>query len=274
MVNYARRQCIEFKITYPVRAYEHSTLLGIEAIHHTLQGILVAVDIVTVKLHRKTSATRIVHGKLPTTADTKIVARRDYMHHPFVGIRVDDCRCPVYRMVIHHQHIERERSLLLEYRSYGIGNGRFTVEYRNDYRSFYWEITGRKVYFLILACRQQATDSLEVMGTHLFHLNLHVALRRVHIIELFLTALACIVLTLGIYILAMMVYASHAAHGKPQLVKSGIFTWCKRLCKILLESRCPEQQHRSEIEIIAQGTRLILYRRSLNNHSVNTLAVV
>ena len=48
-------------------------------------------------------------------------------------------------MVINNQYIESKRSLLFEHRCYGIGNGRFTVENRNDNRSLNRKITCTKV---------------------------------------------------------------------------------------------------------------------------------
>ena len=177
-------------------------------------------------------------------------------------------------MVVNNQYIESKRSLLLEHRCYCIGNGRFTVENRNDNRSLNRKIAGRKVNCIIFAWRQPGTHLFEMMGTHQFHLYLHVTLRRVHIVELFLTALAGIILIHGIHIFVMMIYDTNALHCQTQLIESGISIFIKRHRKIAFQRLDPEKNHETKIKIIAQATRLPINSGRIDDSSINLLAIM
>ena len=113
-----------------------------------------------------------------------------------------------------------------------------------------------------------------MVRTHLLHLNLHLTLRRIHIVELFFATFAGIILAFRIKIIAMMIYMSYAAHGKPQLVETSIFRLIGRLRKITFQCRCPEKQHRPEVEIITQRTGEIVYRGSLGHHTIDTFHIM
>ena len=116
MVNHSRRQGIEFKITYSVRTNEHGTLLLIKTVDNALQCILIAIYIITVQLHCKTSATRVIDGQIPTAANAQIVARRHNVHHPFIGKSIYYRRRAVGRVVVNHQYIETESGILPQHR--------------------------------------------------------------------------------------------------------------------------------------------------------------
>ena len=108
----------------------------------------------------------------------------------------------------------------------------------------------------------------------LLHLNLHVTLRRIHIIELFLAALACVILINRVYILLVVIYLANALHSKTQLIEARIGKLIELHRKILFQCLYPEKHRRTEIKIIAQATRLPVYRGCIHHIAVNLLTII
>ena len=133
MVNDARRQCIQFKVAYPVCSHQHGTLLGVELINNTLQRVLIAVEVIAVELHRETSAVGAVDSQVPATANSQVIAFGDEMQHPAVAEGVYYLARSVSRVIIHHNYIEREGCLLFQHRANRIGDCRASVQYGDNH---------------------------------------------------------------------------------------------------------------------------------------------
>ena len=222
VVYHAGRQGIEVEITYPICTHQHSTLLFVEFIHYLLQGGRRAVEVVAVELHRKTAASGAVHSLVPAAANAQIGAGGDYMHHPVVAKGIYYFRSAIGGVIIHNNYIECKGSLLPEYRFYGIAYGGCTVEHRYYHRCLNGEIAGRQIYFVVFASRQTTAYGFEMSRAGILHLYLHLALRRVHIIELLFAALAGICFLFGIKKLLIMKNFTKTAHCKAQTIKTGI----------------------------------------------------
>ena len=196
------------------------------------------------------------------------------MHHPFIGKGVYYLRSPVCRMVVNNQYIKGKRAFLLEHRCYGIGYGRFTVKHRYDNRSLNREITGQKVCSVVFTRHEPGIYRLQVSGTHLFHLNLHVALRGVHIVELLFAAFACIILIYRVHIFRVVIYLSNALHCQAQLIEAGIGVFVKPQFKISFQCLNPEKHHRTKVKIITQAARLQVNCGCIGYIAVNLLAIM
>ena len=93
-------------------------------------------------------------------------------------------------MVIHHNDIILERSLLCESRLNSIGYGLGTITYRYDDRCLVFELCPFQIYIRYSIGRDVCTDTFQVLGTNLLHLYLHFAVLRIDIIKLLLTTLS------------------------------------------------------------------------------------
>ena len=215
-----------------------------------------------------------VDSQVPATANSQVIAFGDEVQHPAVAERIYYLARSVGRVIVHHYYIEREGCLLFQHRAYRIGDCRTAVQDGDNHRCLNRELPCRQVYRGVFAWGQPCTYCLEMIRTHLFHLNLHLTLRRIHIVELFFATFAGIILAFRIKIIAMMIYMPYAAHGKPQLVEASIFILVGRLCEITFQCRCPEKQHRPEVEVITQRTGEIVYRWSLCHHTIYTFHVM
>ena len=177
-------------------------------------------------------------------------------------------------MVVHHQNVERERALLLEHRTDSIGNRSLAVEHRNHNRDLHREIALRKVNTVILSGTQITTDALQMVGAGNLHLNLHIALCRIYIIELLLATLSIVILALGICKLLEMRKRAYAAESQTHLIESRIFELCFFLRSILLQGRGAQQHQRTEIKIVSKTSTLIINHRCLFAHTVDNLVAI
>ena len=103
-----------------------------------------------------------------------------------------------------------------------------------------------------------------MMGTNLFHLYLHITLCRIHIIKLFLAALACIILIYRVHIFLMVIYLAQTLHCQTQLIKSCIFEFIEFHSDILLQRIDPKKYYRTKIKVITQAAGLPVYSWGIN----------
>ena len=245
-----------------------------ESIDNALQGILIAIDIITVKLYGKTATSGIIHSKFPASSNTQVCTDRLYMDDPVITERINDFTGSVGGMVINHKNIESKIRFLPEYRGNCIPYCGFAVKNRYYYRSLYRKIPDGEVYFFIFTRWQPGFDLFEVMCTDLFHLHLHLTLRRIYIIELFFTTLAHIVLVYCIDIVAMVIDLTDTFHSQTQLIQACISIIAKLHLEITFQCLDPEKHERTEIKIVPQASRLQVYGRSISRLSIDNLAVV
>ena len=196
------------------------------------------------------------------------------MTHPFVGKRVDNLARPIGRVIINNKYIELKICLLSEHRAYCITNGRYTVEHRDNHRSLNRKFACREVDTAVFIWWEPSSYAMQMVGTYLLHFNLHIALRRIHIIELFLATLTCIGLDLDIQIARQVLYAAQTTESKAQLIESGILATRKRLQSIILKRRGTHNNQRTKLKIVPQTTRLIIYCRSIAQRTIDYFAIV
>ena len=77
VVDEAWRQGVQVEVAHAVRADDHGCPLGVERVHHALQGVGRAVEVVAVELHHEASHLRVMHGQVPAAAYAQVVAVGD-----------------------------------------------------------------------------------------------------------------------------------------------------------------------------------------------------
>ena len=115
MINYSRRNCIQIKVCNSIRSDNHCAFLFVELIHDFLQCVLIAIDIITVQLHSKSTASAVGHGLIPASTYSQIVTFRNYMYAFIVRSEfIDYFCCSVCRMVVNNNDIIFKISFLAQ----------------------------------------------------------------------------------------------------------------------------------------------------------------
>ena len=175
-------------------------------------------------------------------------------------------------MVIDHDDIVGKRGLLLQSTLHCIGNSLGTIVDRNDDGRL--DIEGLLV---IIDSQQvvgvhQGTNSLQMTGCHLLHLNLNITIGGVHIVELLLAGGTHIALHLGIEQFIQVQQFSLATQIQAQVVESTIYIMrVDRLMGPLAQPFTTHQPQSAEVEIIANRSQLIIDDRMSILHPLATV---
>ena len=217
------RQCVQVEVAHPVTAYNHGRTLLVERINNGLQRIGRRIQVVAVKLYGKASAPLVVHGNVPTAANTKVGAPRNDVYQPLIRISVEQLCSVVGRMIVHHNDVILERSLLRQCAVNGVTYCLFAVAHGNDDRSLHVEVLLVKVGLGVICSVNQRPHGLKMGSNGTLHLYLHLAVGRVYIVKLLHAACPCVAFLFRIKIFIYMEHAPVAAQIEPQLVPPGIF---------------------------------------------------
>ena len=188
-----------------------------------LQGEGRGVEVVRVELNGKASAACIVDSQVPAAADAQVGTLRDNVYQPFAVHLSQDVSSAVSGMVVYDDDVIPECRLLRQGALYGIAYGLLAVEDGNDDRSLQRKVLLQEVYALVGRGVYQCLDGLQVLGDHLLHLYLHVAVGRVHVVELLDTRCPGVVLNLCVEILVQVEQFALTAQEEAQVVESTIF---------------------------------------------------
>ena len=251
------RQRVQVEVAHPVAAHYHCGALFIECVHDGLQRFGRRIKVVTVELYGKTSATRIVNGHVPAAAYAEVGTPRDDMYQPLVRIAVEQLCGVVRRVVVNHNHVKLERSLLRQRAVNGVTDCLLAVAHRNYHSSLDVEILFVKIWFGIIRRVNQRPYCFQVCRYGLFHFHLHVAVGRVYIVKLPHAARPCVAFFLRIKQLVDMEHPPVTAQIEPEFIPSGIpvISFFCTSCKRMQQSRV-NHDNRAEVEIIAQAAFL------------------
>ena len=199
MVDEAWRQGVQMEVAHSVGTDDHRRTLCIEGVHHALQGLGRAVEVIAVKLHHKAPHHRMVYCRVPAAANAQVVALRDDVDETFVASKLIDSFCrTVCTSIIYHNKIEGERCLLLQHATDGIANGALAIADGNHHRSLHGKLALAEIHLVILIPMQVGIQGSQMTGAGALHFHLTGTIARVNIVELLLTAQACVVFHLGI----------------------------------------------------------------------------
>ena len=112
MVNQARRQGVQFKVTHTIATHHHRSVLLVEGIDNLLEGLRRGIEVIGIQLHCKPATPVIIDRHIPAPANTQVVAFGYDMNQPLVVHTVKQFCGLVGGMVIHHNDIKPEVGLL------------------------------------------------------------------------------------------------------------------------------------------------------------------
>ena len=204
-----------------------------------------------------------MHGCVPTTSDAQVRAFWYDVDNAFVTLElIYGFSRAVSRAVVYHDEIEGERRFLLQHRANGIANGALTIADRNDDRSLHSKLAIAEVHLVIFVTMQISVQSPQMTRASPFHFYLTTAIARVDIIELLLSAQPRIALHLGIEELIHMQGQLLTADEESEVIESRKLIIVQILLSdIFLQHFSTEEQHRTELEIIANRTELVVNKR-------------
>ena len=97
-------------------------------------------------------------------------------------------RSSVGRVIVNDDDVVFEVCLLLQCTSDGVEDSLLTVSDGDNHRSLYWKVLLVEVGILIVVGIHESPDGIEMARSHLLHLNLHLTVGGIDIIELLHTA--------------------------------------------------------------------------------------
>ena len=178
----------------------------------------------------------------------------------FCGIFFQESRSVVGGVVVHNYDVESEFRLLCQCAVHGVANRLLTVSDRYYHRCLACELLLVEVRSLISGGVDECSHLLEMRRDGFFHLHLHLTVARVDIVELLLAACAGVALLLCIEIFVEMEDGTVSAYEQAQVVQAGIHVVGISVSGgIFLYQPALEEHHASEVEVVAQAARLIVY---------------
>ena len=200
-----------------------------------------------------------VDSHIPAAADAQVGATGHYLYQAPVVYRVEDFTGAVGGMVVDHDDIIREVGLLGQGALHGVGNGLLAIEHGNDDRGLAGEVLLVEVGLAVEVGVDDGSHLLEMGCAGTLHLNLYLAVARIDIVELFLTALAGVELGLGVEIFVEMEYLALSAQIQAQVVESGILIIHTVGLRHIVEQRLRlDEPQAAEVEVVAEASCLIV----------------
>ena len=188
MGNESGRQGVEVEVAHSVGAYHHCRLLLLEGIDDGLQCMWRGIEVVAVELHGKSSAALVVDCHIPASAYSQVIALRNNMNKMRRFLIPNQFRSSIRGVVVNDDDVVFEVCLLLQCTSDGVEDSLLTVSDGDNHRSLYWKVLLVEVGILIVVGIHESPDGIEMARSHLLHLNLHLTVGGIDIIELLHTA--------------------------------------------------------------------------------------
>ena len=260
MVDEPRRQRVEVEVAHAVGAHDHRRLLPVELVDDALQGVGRGIEIVAVELHGEAAAAHIVHGHVPTSADSQVGALRNEVADERVpgGYLLDDERRAVGGVVVDDDDIEPEVGLLPTGRVHGVGNRPLTVIHGDDDRCLVFEVLLAEVGLCIERRVYERTHLTEMLGAGPLHLFLRLTVARVHIVELPLAAPAGVGLLHGVEKLVQVEELAATREEEAQVIEPRKAIVGMRQGGIFAEQRGADEQQLAEVEVVSQRSFLVV----------------
>ena len=258
VVNYARRNGVLVDVGELVGADYHCALLVVEGLHHLGQGVLVGVYVVRVELNGEFATLGVVDAGVPASADAQVVTLGHDVDDAGVVLELlDGLGRAVGAEVVDDDEVEGEVGLLGQDALDGVADGADAVAHGDDYRSLVLEVALVEVDFVEFGS-QIAADFLEMGGAGLLHLNLDAAVLGVDVVKDFFAALAVVQGDVAVEVLVDVDDGGDAAQTQAQVVETGGIVLDVDAGGSLLEVGGVEEEHRAEVEIVAERAELVV----------------
>ena len=278
MVNHSRRQLIAVKVRHPIRTHHHRAVLLVEGVNKLLHGVLVVVRVIAVQLDSKPPTLRMVQRHIPVAAYSVPRLILSYINQVLMPLGydlLDGIYCAVLAVVIHHNHVELVRlSYFLAQRTADRRLYRaHPVLARNHHTRLVLKLAGTHIH--ILELRRQVSAYIFQVPRHGFlHLDLHTAVLGIDIVKQLLPGLPCIQFHIIVQVLVDMFQRTFLADFQPQVIESRILVGHIHPLHSLHQRRSAEQQYTAEIEVVTQGTHLVVYHRRVCPDTARLIEVV
>ena len=91
------RQCVQLEVANAVTAHHHGGMLLIERLDDALERLWRRIEVVAVELHGKSSASFIVDGHVPASANAEVCALGNDVYEVRIGLfqLIQDVSCAV-----------------------------------------------------------------------------------------------------------------------------------------------------------------------------------
>ena len=216
-----------------------------------------------------------IDGYIPAAADAEIVSLRHNLYEAscllvvsgfhLVSDFIKNLASAVGRMIVDHDDVELEIGFLAQRTFHGIRDGLLSVENRNDHRSLVEEFLFAEIRLAIKTGIDESPHLVEVLCASLLHLYLYLSVARVHIVELLLATLSVVEFIFCIEEFIEMENLAHTAQIETQIVETRILI----VRSVLLGDEVAEglrldEPEASEVEVVAEATRLVINNRMLD----------
>ena len=233
----------------------------------------VEIEVVAVELHGVASAARVVDGPVPAATDTEVFALGDDMDDARVAGRqlLYQRRGAVGAMVVHHEDVEVEASLLPQGRLHRVADGLGAVEHGDDDGGRDGEVV-LHIGLLVAVGMDEAAHCPQVLRHDLLHLHLHVAVARIDIVKLSFAFCAHGLLLLRVEVFVEVEDRALPAQLQTQVVPATIQPVGAEVAT--LDRVRPDEHQRPEVEVVSQRTLLVVYHGVLRPLSLLRLVEV
>ena len=210
-------------------------------------------------MYGEASTAVVVDSLVPAAADAEVCALWDDMHEPLVVDGLQQLRRPVSRVVVDHDDIVFEVGLLREGRVDGVADGLLAVVDGDDDGCLYVELLFVEVRTTVVRGVYLGADLRQMGRGSLLHLNLHLTVAWVHVVELLHARGTGVEFFFRIEFLVDMEQFAAAAQEEAQGIEA-----CMAVVALAglhgkrMEQCCLDEQQRSEVEVIADAAQLVV----------------
>jgi hypothetical protein len=181
----------------------------------------------------------------------------------------------VLRVVIHNDNVELVRSLnyLTECALDCGTDGTNAVLTWDNHSSVILKAFAVEIY--ILEARSEVTvDIFEVLGSSLLHLDLYATVLRINIVEVLLASGTVVELYIIIEVLVDVLQSALLAHFEAEVIETSVLIINIHASYCLFHSASAIEENRTELEVIADRTQLVVDNRSIGTNLTYLVEVV
>ena len=165
----------------------------------------------------------------------------------------------IRRVIVHHDDVELEVGFLRQGAVHGITDGLLTIEDGNHHRGLDIKLLFVEVWPTIVGRVDLSTDLVQMCRSGLLHLDLHLTVAWVHVVELLHARGTGVEFFFRIEFLIDMEQFAAAAQEEAQGIEA-----CMAVVALAglhgkrMEQCCLDEQQRSEVEVIADAAQLVV----------------
>jgi hypothetical protein len=250
----------------------------VESVDELLNGVLIEVSIVRVQLDSEATAFLVVESYVPVTTDSVPSLVLSDIGEVLVTLSndaLDYIYRTILRVVVHNDNIEFIRSLnYLAKSALDSGtDGTNAVLTWDNYSSVILKAFAVEIY--ILEARSEVTvDIFEVLGSSLLHLDLYATVLRINIVEVLLASGTVVELYIIIEVLVDVLQSALLANFEAEIIETSVLIIYIHASNSLFHCASAIEEYRTELEVVADRTQLVIDNRSVGTNVTYLVEVV